>query len=77
MHCPRVAETSLYSPLRRPHFPKMTAMRNTNLVSLSPSDRSLSQVEALLINTLVAIYDIRRRKGEVLFLCSVTEPTRD
>jgi hypothetical protein len=30
-----------------------------------------------VINPLVAFYDIHRRNGEVLFYCSVPDPTRD
>jgi hypothetical protein len=54
-------------------------MRNTadmtggkNIVVWS---QSLSGVSA--VNPLVAFYDIRRRKGETLFLCSVPDTTRD
>jgi hypothetical protein len=45
------------------------------VVSPSPADRSLSQVNA--INPLVAFYVVNGRKGEVLFYYVVPYTTRD
>jgi hypothetical protein len=48
----------------------------SQVVSLSPADYSLSQV-GMLLNLLIAFYDIHIRKREVLFFCSVPDTTRD
>jgi hypothetical protein len=51
-------------------------MQIWQVVSASPSDRSLSQ-DVNSINPLVAFYDIHRRNREVLFFYFVTDTTQD
>jgi hypothetical protein len=55
------------------------AMRNTADVIGGKRVAALSQFisDVSTVNPLVAFYDIHGRKGEVLFFCSVPDPTRD
>jgi hypothetical protein len=64
-------------PVRLAHFTKDLAMRNTADVIDGPSSYDLSPSGVKAVNSLVAIYYTHGRKGEVLFVCSIPDTTRD
>jgi hypothetical protein len=72
-----VPDTILIFPETCTFYRKKLGMRNTAVVTGSKPIavwlQSISGVNA----TLVTFYDIHERKGEVLFFCSVTDPTWD
>jgi hypothetical protein len=75
-----VAKTSQIL-LRDTHIlPELLATKNTvEVTGGKPVAIQLQSISGVLtpVNHLVAFYDIRGRKGEVLFFCSISDTTRD